>query len=134
MTQMGKFEMKKHVCQRCGASSPHRQFRQSHRFVHTGRRPFHCVYCQRQFVRKDLLKIHEMMHHPQESGQDIRQILKKYQCSFCPKAFMYQSHLEEHRVVHTGERNHHCSDCGKRFPLKKTLLRHQRRIHNGDKM
>ena len=123
-----------YVCQLCGSASTYRQFRQKHRSVHTGKRPFTCVYCGKQYVRKDGLRNHEMMQHSHESGQKIRHKPKNHKCSLCPKAFMYQSELERHRLVHTGKRNHHCSVCGKRFSLKSDLRRHQRNIHKGDRM
>ncbi|NXR77742.1 ZN347 protein, partial [Pycnonotus jocosus] len=53
---------------------------------------------------------------------------KPYKCRDCGKGFHWNSHLERHRRIHTGEKPFQCRECGKSFSWSSHLDRH-RRIH-----
>ncbi|XP_059008363.1 zinc finger protein 134-like isoform X1 [Mustela lutreola] len=55
-----------------------------------------------------------------------------YRCSECGKAFNRKDTLVQHHRIHTGERPYECSECGKAFSRKATLIQHQR-IHTGER-
>ena len=55
---------------------------------------------------------------------------RKHHCSFCEKAFKQLSHLQQHTRRHTGEQKHHCSYCVKSFNQLSHLQQHTRR-HTG---
>ncbi|XP_063305514.1 zinc finger protein 271-like [Pelobates fuscus] len=55
---------------------------------------------------------------------------KRYNCSDCGKSFTRRSSLIVHQRIHTGEKRFVCAECGKRFGLKSSLVRHMR-THTG---
>ncbi|XP_034397983.1 zinc finger protein 91-like [Cyclopterus lumpus] len=56
----------------------------------------------------------------------------KVKCYMCEKAFRYQSHLQRHLLMHTGEKLFACDTCGKRFSRLSSLTDHKT-IHTGEK-
>ncbi|XP_073406414.1 uncharacterized protein [Dendrobates tinctorius] len=61
----------------------------------------------------------------------IHTLEKLHSCSECGKRFASESHLTVHEKIHTGEKPYSCSDCGKDFKQKSYLVIHQR-IHRGE--
>ncbi|XP_034495234.1 zinc finger protein 134-like, partial [Ailuropoda melanoleuca] len=67
-----------------------------------------------------------------ESGEASHSGHMHYRCSECGKAFNRKDTLVQHQRIHTGERPYECSECGKAFSRKATLIQHQR-IHTGER-
>lgn len=64
-----------------------------------------------------------------ESGETFHIGQMDYKCSECGKAFSRKDTLVQHQRIHTGERPYECSKCQKAFIRKSHLVHHQK-IHS----
>ena len=82
-------------------------------------------------IRKNLtLKTKVKDDIKQERIGDVEEINElKHHCQECSKSFKQLCQLKAHMVVHTGEKNFKCDDCGRRFGTRAILFNH-RGVHN----
>lgn len=147
-----------HVCSFCGKG-----FVDKIHFIyhvqkhHTGERPFPCTQCEKKFVRKQDLHMHELNMHSTKpkvcykcetcnktyttmsylrQHKKIHELplesRKTFKCNICDAVFLRNNNLKQHTLIHTGELPYECDLCKKRFSSKIGLKIHLL-IHSGVK-
>ncbi|XP_047440550.1 macrophage migration inhibitory factor isoform X2 [Mugil cephalus] len=55
---------------------------------------------------------------------------KKHSCTYCNKVYDFRYKLQQHVLIHTGEKPFPCSICPRKFRLSQTLKMHMKSKHN----
>ncbi|XP_016950783.1 zinc finger protein 354B [Drosophila biarmipes] len=111
-------------CTECGKSFKTTYNLKLHLVRHTGRKDFACSFCERQFVSKHLLKLHERVRHLGE---------QPFKCKFCPNTFFTSTAKNQHeRIRHIRDRSYKCDECNRGFNTKTCLNKHKF-LHTGIK-
>ncbi|CAG0899409.1 unnamed protein product [Cyprideis torosa] len=109
------------ACRICGKSFALSHHLSSHKLTHTGEK--HFAICGKSFQTKGNLSTHKFTH----TGE------KPFDCRICGKAFSQSGHLSSHKLTHTGEKPFACRICGKSFAQSSHLSTHKS-THTGVKL
>lgn len=71
-------------------------------------------------LTKAKLIVQELLHERQSSNEKE----KPFTCPECNRNFNLRHHLQNHLLIHTGEKLFICGKCGQAFRKKWTLTRH----------
>ncbi|XP_033165290.1 zinc finger protein 2 isoform X1 [Drosophila mauritiana] len=94
----------------------------THMVRHTGEKNFPCTFCDKRFVTKYLVRLHERVRHMGE---------QPFKCNFCSKTFFTSSAKSRHeRIRHIRDLSYQCDQCTKRFNTKTCLNKHKF-LHTG---
>ncbi|KAJ4441299.1 hypothetical protein ANN_11153 [Periplaneta americana] len=110
------FQEPSHACNICGKRFHRKDVQTNHMFLHSGQRPFSCAHCGKAFAFKSNLSTH-LATHPSDAGH--QQV--EFVCPECGKKFRHRSSLTLHRKAHSGQFNHTCAACGKKFEEEVTM-------------
>jgi len=88
--------------------------------THTGKGPFSCNICRKNFTLLWSLKTHIHVH----KGEGA------FSCKVCEKKFRKSSQVLRHMRIHTGEKSFSCEECGDNFTQPHSLRKHML-LHTG---
>ncbi|KAG8229353.1 hypothetical protein J437_LFUL007161 [Ladona fulva] len=107
-------------CPICGKNFMRKDKLKQHSVVHSNERPFICRICGCSYKRKDKLTSHVTSSHLQHLP---------HQCDICGKRFVRKDKLKQHSVVHSNRRPFVCKLCDKKYKSKTELKKHEKRAH-----
>lgn len=101
-----------------------------HTVTHSMPRQFQCDICNKGFKSQESLDVHQQSSH---ANHDPTLALEKHLCKVCGAGFPDKNSYKAHMATHTqtGERLS-CTLCGIDFTQKSSLLRHVKRMHQGE--
>ena len=124
---------------------------EKHMLVHSEVREKHvCSECGKEFTRERYLLRHMQLHSGdcytcQDCGRNFKTLRylykhslvvhskeKNHVCSNCGKTFATKQCLDAHMYIHSNERPFHCEICGQSFKKKLTLNAHLT-VHSSEK-
>uniref|UniRef100_A0A3P9KEY8 Zinc finger and BTB domain containing 48 n=1 Tax=Oryzias latipes TaxID=8090 RepID=A0A3P9KEY8_ORYLA len=111
-------------CATCHKSFKSKYYLKVHNRRHTGEKPFTCQKCDKKYLRKESLFLHETRGCPIE---------QKHSCLLCPSSFDTKAELCSHIVSHTGQMPYRCLTCHEQFMYKNSLTMHMMKVHGHPK-
>uniref|UniRef100_A0A673V4U5 Zinc finger protein 772 n=1 Tax=Suricata suricatta TaxID=37032 RepID=A0A673V4U5_SURSU len=134
---------KAHPCETCGLLLKDILHSAQHLRTHPGQKSYTCGACGKQFwfrlqglpTSSSIFQRHAPHSNwkPNSNAKCVDAFhsgQRHYECSECGKVFSRKDSLVQHQRVHTGERPYECGICGKVFNHSSNLIVHQR-VHTG---
>ncbi|CAK1592391.1 unnamed protein product [Parnassius mnemosyne] len=116
----------KFPCPMCNKGYPTKEAMQDHfNYQHLGKTSHKCPICDKPIASKANVEKHMMRVHGEKKEKP-----RNHVCQQCGKAFTDKKALNQHEVIHSGERPLSCDICQQTFKQKASLYTHKKRVHN----
>lgn len=109
------------MCEHCGKLFPTKMHLRNHMWVHTGDKYYKCTKCPKSFTSLNALKCHALYKHEGSKANAV--------CPICGKTLLHASNLQKHMFSHTGQKQHTCTICEKKFTWRHELTSHVKHVH-----
>ncbi|XP_041354038.1 zinc finger protein 569-like [Gigantopelta aegis] len=114
------------ICGRCFESRESLYHHKKTMHIKSNNR-FKCQLCMNTYMTWSYLKKHhQRVHYNREKA--------RFKCSYCPEAFPQRHMLRMHVKKHTGQKDHVCDVCNKRFAELFVLNAHRKLVHFPEKL
>ncbi|CAH2065060.1 unnamed protein product, partial [Iphiclides podalirius] len=116
----------KFPCPMCNKGYPTKEAMQDHfNYQHLGKTSHKCPVCNKPIASRANVEKHVMRVHGEKKERP-----RNHVCQQCGKAFTDKKALNQHEVIHSGERPLSCDICQQTFKQKASLYTHKKRVHN----
>ncbi|XP_013163531.1 PREDICTED: gastrula zinc finger protein xFG20-1-like isoform X2 [Papilio xuthus] len=116
----------KFPCPMCNKGYPTKEAMQDHfNYQHLGKTSHKCPLCDKPIASRANVERHLMRVHGEKKEKP-----KNHVCQQCGKAFTDKKSLNQHEVIHSGDRPLSCNICYQTFKQKASLYTHRKRVHN----
>eukprot|EP00095_Tigriopus_kingsejongensis_P000408 snap_masked-scaffold19_size710362-processed-gene-4.14 protein:Tk00408 transcript:snap_masked-scaffold19_size710362-processed-gene-4.14-mRNA-1 annotation:"hypothetical protein EAG_12595" len=112
---------------------PRRASNKPRRFQSSEANGFECPSCEAEFESEAARDLHYREHTRQASSyrKKTRGGHFRFRCGICRKNFASKQSLQNHELLHSGQRDFECDLCEKRF-VSLTTLKSHRKLHSED--
>lgn len=115
----------KFPCPMCNKGYPSKEAMQDHfNYQHLGKTSHKCSICDKPIASRANVEKHMMRMHGQKKEKP-----KNHVCQTCGKGFTDKKALNQHEVIHSGDRPLTCDICQQTFKQKASLYTHRKRVH-----
>lgn len=85
-------------------------------------KPLLCPICNSYYFSLKHFATHVRKH----AAEYILERSQRFACEVCDRKFSHKKGLQDHLVLHSGEKPFSCTFCGRSYALKKSMMDHQK--------
>ncbi|GBP13532.1 Zinc finger and BTB domain-containing protein 41 [Eumeta japonica] len=112
-------------CPMCNKGYPTKEAMQDHfNYQHLCKTAHKCPICDKPIATRVNVEKHMARVHGEKKEKP-----RNHMCRHCGKAFTDKKALQQHEVIHSGERPLVCDVCQQTFKQKASLYTHKKRVH-----